>query len=333
MLTYSTKFRALYLGLIILLLLLCARAPAATIEFYRNGVSKTVKVDTTTPANTAALPTLQFNALGQQVDLALESTLQSVLADTSSIDTKLPAQGQALMAASVPVAIASNQSAIPVTQSGTWNINNISGTISLPTGAATDASVQAVDTQIETSVGLPADSYETDETNSASLIAFVKGLVFIFKYMVDNQLSNIDTTLLDVDSVLNSIDSRIPSSLGQKTGANSLAVVMASDYVPASPSVPAAVTVKQAAISVGTTAVRLTTDASAPSSTRRRLNFMLDPSSTATCYYGSSSVTTTSTTRGVIFFPGATQEWVDDANDYYAICTVASQTIYVTEAE
>lgn len=40
---------------------------------------------------------------------------------------------------SIPVVIAPDQSPIPVTQSGTWNINDISGTISLPTGAATSA--------------------------------------------------------------------------------------------------------------------------------------------------------------------------------------------------
>lgn len=69
--------------------------------------------------------------------------------------------GQTTMSASIPVTIASNQTALPVTlasttitgtvavtqstspwvtsasQSGTWNINNISGTISLPTGAST----------------------------------------------------------------------------------------------------------------------------------------------------------------------------------------------------
>ena len=49
--------------------------------------------------------------------------------------------GQQTMAASLPVAIASDQSAIPVTQSGTWNLNNITGTISLPTGAATSANL------------------------------------------------------------------------------------------------------------------------------------------------------------------------------------------------
>lgn len=85
----------------------------------------------------------------------------------SSIDTKTPALGQALAAASVPVVLTAAQlstltplSTVAATQSGawstgrtwtlssgtdscsavqsgTWNINNISGTISLPTGAAT----------------------------------------------------------------------------------------------------------------------------------------------------------------------------------------------------
>lgn len=48
-------------------------------------------------------------------------------------------EGQKTMAESLPVVLSSDQSAIPVSQSGTWNINNISGTISLPTGAATSA--------------------------------------------------------------------------------------------------------------------------------------------------------------------------------------------------
>jgi hypothetical protein len=70
--------------------------------------------------------------------------------------------GQETMADSLPVVIASNQSAIPITdnagsitvdgtvaatQSGTWNINNISGTISLPTGAATESTLQSLATE------------------------------------------------------------------------------------------------------------------------------------------------------------------------------------------
>jgi len=49
------------------------------------------------------------------------------------------ALGQTTMSASMPIAIASNQSALPASQSGTWNITNVSGTVSLPTGASTSA--------------------------------------------------------------------------------------------------------------------------------------------------------------------------------------------------
>lgn len=76
--------------------------------------------------------------------------------------------GQTTMANSIPVVIASNQSAItvspsntanttawlvtgtggtfPATQSGTWNITNVSGTVSLPTGASTAAKQPALGT-------------------------------------------------------------------------------------------------------------------------------------------------------------------------------------------
>src|SRR6202012_724180 len=48
-------------------------------------------------------------------------------------------EGQKPSANSFPVVIANDQSAVPASQSGTWNLNNISGTVSLPTGAATSA--------------------------------------------------------------------------------------------------------------------------------------------------------------------------------------------------
>lgn len=118
-------------------------------------------------------------------------------ASLSSIDGKLNSLGQKIMTGSVPVVISSDQSAISVSQSGTWtvgrswtlssgtdsvaavqsgtwNINNISGTVSLPTGAATAA----------------------------------------------NQTT--------ANSSLSSIDGKL-NSLGQKTSANSVPVVIASD--------------------------------------------------------------------------------------------------------
>lgn len=175
---------------------------------------------------------------------ALQTTGNSSL---SSIDTKTPALGQAVMASSSPVVIASNQSTLAIsaaslplpsgastaalqtqpgvdigdvtinnasgaaavniqdggnsitvdgtvaaTQSGTWNINNISGTVSLPTGAATSA---------------------LQTTGNASL---------------------------------SSIDSKIPA-LGQALSANSVPVVIASDQVFTIPTYEAANNVTLAA--------------------------------------------------------------------------------------
>jgi len=100
---------------------------------------------------------------------ATEATLSTLNGKVTACDTgnvtiaALPNEGQQTMANSISVAIASNQSVIPVsdnsttlsvddgagsltvdgtvaaTQSGTWNITNVSGTVSLPTGAATSA--------------------------------------------------------------------------------------------------------------------------------------------------------------------------------------------------
>lgn len=57
----------------------------------------------------------------------------------SALNGKFGSLGQKTMANSAPIVIASDQSAIPASQSGTWDITNISGTVSLPTGAATSA--------------------------------------------------------------------------------------------------------------------------------------------------------------------------------------------------
>lgn len=85
--------------------------------------------------------------------------------------------GQNTMANSLPVAIASNQTAIPVSQSGTWNINNVSGTISLPTGAATETTIAALNAKVTAcntgavtiSAALPAGTNNIGDVDVLSL--------------------------------------------------------------------------------------------------------------------------------------------------------------------
>jgi hypothetical protein len=70
------------------------------------------------------------------------------------------ALGQQLAAASLPVVLTAAQittltplSTVAATQSGTWNITNISGTVSLPTGAATSANQSTANTSLATIAG------------------------------------------------------------------------------------------------------------------------------------------------------------------------------------
>lgn len=100
---------------------------------------------------------------------ALQTTGNTSLA---SIDSKLNTLGQKTMSASVPVAIASDQTAVPASQSGTWNINNVSGTVSLPTGAATSALQTTGNTSlstIATAVTLAQGSTTSGQTGNLTL--------------------------------------------------------------------------------------------------------------------------------------------------------------------
>lgn len=105
----------------------------------------------------------------------------------SSIDGKLGSLGQKAMTGSAPVVIASDQSAIPASQSGTWNITNVSGTVSLPTGAATSAkqdteisSLSSIDGKLSTPTtvryGQNTDVDQAAEQVTASSGVLVNGM-------------------------------------------------------------------------------------------------------------------------------------------------------------
>lgn len=82
--------------------------------------------------------------------------------------------GSSTSANSLPVVVASDQGAIPVSQSGTWNVTNISGTVSLPTGAATLAEQQTQSTalQLIDNPILVDDAAFTPSTSSVTMAGF-----------------------------------------------------------------------------------------------------------------------------------------------------------------
>lgn len=184
-----------------------------------------------------SLPTGAATASNQATGNASLSAIQGSVA---SIDGKLNSLGQKAMAASAPVVIASDQSAVPASQSGTWDINNISGTVSLPTGASTaanqatgNATLSSIDGKFnslgqKTSAGsapvviasdqsaVPASQSGTwDINNISGTVSLPTGAATAANQATGN-------------ASLSSIDGKL-NSLGQKASAASAPVVLASD--------------------------------------------------------------------------------------------------------
>lgn len=133
--------------------------------------------------------------------------LNSVLTSVSE-DTGTPANSRPLPVHLIDAA--GNLNRVSATQSGVWNITNISGTISLPTGAATEATLAAASAKLPSTLG--------QKTGAASLAVV----------LASDQVLPLPTGAA-TEVTLAAASAKLPATLGQKTGANSLAVVLASD--------------------------------------------------------------------------------------------------------
>lgn len=101
--------------------------------------------------------------------------------------------------------------------------------------------------------------------------------------------------------------------------------------VSSTPGTPTAGTITQAAVTVGTTAVRCTVAGTAPNAARKLLIVEPDPASTATFFIGSSSVANSGGSRGIQLIPGQQVIFNNDAGDYYIISGSAAQTVFIME--
>lgn len=177
-------------------------------------------------------PAIQVSTTGlateaeQQAQTALLTTIDANIVDvsnntfdtatsTNNIDTKTPNLGQALMADSVPVVIASNQSAVPVsgpltdTQLRATAVPVSAASLPLPTGAATESTLS---------------------TLNAKVTAVNTGAVVIS--------SSALPTGAATESTLLAASAKLPAVLGQTNMAGSMSVTIASNQsaVPASQS-------------------------------------------------------------------------------------------------
>lgn len=190
-----------------------------------------------------------------------------------------------------------------ISQSGTWNITNVSGTVSLPTGASTLAEQQTQTTAIGS----------LTETAPAT----------------DTASSGLNGRLQRIAQRLTSLIALFPSSIGTKTSAASLSVVLASDQaaIGVTPGTSSG-TITSTLKTVGTSAVRATVAGTAPSATRKRLLIKPSKNNTGSIYLGSSGVTTGT---GLEIIGPDRLEFLLDSSDYYLISDTATQFVEIIE--
>lgn len=250
--------------------------------------------------------------------------------------------GQKASTASLPVVIASDQSTLPIS----------AASLPLPTGASTSALQTAGNSslgtiasnttnilQTETAPGTPASFALTVQGNTSSVpipvsISGSTGLsaVNISQYGGTSTTLGIKAAAASMPVVIAS-DQVVPisaTSLPLPTGA-ATSINQTNGTQKTQLSTPTALTITNAAITVGTTAVRLTVSGSTPASTRVVLVATPDPASIATFYIGTSTVTNSGATRGVAIVAGQSFIANNDAGDYWIVSSTAAQTVEVME--
>lgn len=226
----------------------------------------------------------------------------------------------------------------------TSNALNVNVTASaLPTGGATAA--------LQTTGNAALGSILLDLTNGTQLTGLVAGTALVGKVGIDQTTPGTTNGVVVNSSAL---PTGASTSALQTTGNISLASIanaaIAGSTAPVvtnpalvvslSPNssqinvtqvTPTPTTITNAAITVGTSAVRLTVSGSAPSSTRVVLAATPDVASTATFFIGGSGVTNSGGTRGIEIKAGQSFIANNDAADYFIVSSTAAQTVGVME--
>jgi hypothetical protein len=146
------------------------------------------------------------------------------IASLASIDAGIPAAlGQTLMAASMPVTIASNQTAVPIS----------AASLPLPTGAATEATLATRLAEATFTARINTLGQKTMAASTPVTLASDQSTLPISAASLPLPTGAATAALQTTGNAsLASIDAGIPTALGQTTMANSMPVVFATDQTP-----------------------------------------------------------------------------------------------------
>lgn len=152
------------------------------------------------------------------------NTTQPTVTTGQAVDAQYTARGSAIVATGV------DPFAVNASQAGTWNVTNISGTISLPTGAAQDSSVNGIllsqasttsgqkGSLVQGAVTTNAPSYTTGQTDPLSLDT--SGLLRVSFKDTPANTNNLNVALAASSATVTVSATNLQTNLNQIAGSN-----------------------------------------------------------------------------------------------------------------
>jgi hypothetical protein len=146
-----------------------------TIDANKNGSGSGIAMSMTTTCWAAGTTSGYVKITDVLTDNSLASITRSVITGVTTgggggyVNVKVNPSGSLVTDSTVSGTVAA-------TQSGTWNINNISGTVSLPTGAATETTLSSLNTKVTTTAnGIKVDGSAATQPISAAALPLPSG--------------------------------------------------------------------------------------------------------------------------------------------------------------
>jgi hypothetical protein len=307
-------------------------ASLATIATNTTGLNDTI-APKGTPSPADALQVGVVNAAGNLIPIAL---------------------GPALEVASIPVTLATDQPAIPVTITGgggfpaLQNVNITEyGSAVTSLGAKTSAfSMPVVLATDEAALPVTGTFFQATQPVSGTVTVVQPTGTLLNATIAGSALPTGASTAALQSSVQGTVAAGAAATNSELIGGvfNTVLPTLTNGQQAAQQvdsrgrqisvtATPVPLTVTQAALTIGTAAQRLTVNGATPALTRVAMVFTPDALSTAHFYIGSSTVTSVGATRGVEIVAGQAAIFNNDAGDYWVCADTAGQTGYVMEQE
>jgi hypothetical protein len=308
------------------------------IQYLKNGVPTTVSIDTVTPANSNPLP-ITAQSFPLPTGAATEAKQDTGNISLSSIDGKFTTLNAKDFATSAKQDTGNSSLSSIDGKFTTLNAKDFATAAKQDTG---NTSLSGINTNtvnipnVITTEGGPQPSHgvvimgHTGAGTARHILVENTGRQVV--HVTNSVLPTGGSTLAEQQTqttALGTLTALFPTSIGTKTSAASLSVVLASDQVaigvtPGTSSGTITSTLK----TVGTSAVRATVSGSAPSATRKRLLIKPSKNNSGAIYLGSSGVTTGT---GLEIIGPDRLEFLLDSSDYYLISDTATQLVEILE--